>query len=921
MEFLTFAADLIGKLVVSLGARSLSDQIKVKRTERILARLVESAVDRIVDQADGYLTNEKISDEGKEMLIVTLCARLEPLVAEPQRLFAANLDGRRIFEQCHPNGSLPEEIREEGLAQCYSVLFPQIAHFLAGSKIALFEWEAEGYREDFRRLSLLAQEISEVTAKVAELPKSIAGALAATAGQRADQILSEFGQTLLNDVLVNIDISPLRAERALHGTLSSQFVVPALLERPHERVVALREGRNPRQLSDEGQILEGLMTPGGRQVVYGRPGAGKSTFSLWLQSRLLQERRSRIAVVLRLREVDDIERRSLGAILRSRASPHMSEALTDDVLREWHAAGRLCVILDGFDEVPMERRGAVEVWIKGLAAVVKQTTLIVTSRSLQSGHLEGLEQPWNEWELLPFDRERVVEFIERWRGSLALAEGAPVKHESSAEELAAVFSNDPSLSPLSDTPLMLGTLLFVHYRDKRLPSGRVDLYERYIAAMLGQRDDSFGIRAHATRLQDRQKRQLLARVALRFHALGVNQVSDAAMRQIVSSALVSLDLEEDVEHLLRALSERTGLLQGPGAWSYAHKTLGEFLVAELVCDGSLRFEEDRRLDRRELWKHRHEDSWMGVLFFWAGMTRPRELEEFILELIEEGGNGPLLAVSLFLDQHARFDRETQRRLALAVISVPFCPTVIRTLVGYYVIAAPFVPPSCRGNFQWEDPDLSGFSASVNAFGALFARGVLVAGDVGAASGKERDILMGTLFESIHVEGTRTSLQDLRHLEFLTLAQTAVFAWGDAVRPALDDESTSAAAAIDQWLEAFPEARSWPAFLLMGEVIHAWNHTTEVAAARGRTAIRLLWERRTAAVGDDCLLMSAAFVEDWQPISVRSETGVDLLRRFQSVLSGEIAGGWEVDPEQLTDLRVFCDELLRLRSSLPANASE
>src|SRR5688572_25941811 len=170
--------------------------------------------------------------------------------------------------------------------------------------------------------------------------------------------------------------------------------------------------------------------------------------------------------------------------------------------------------------------------------------------------------------------------------------------------------------------------------------------------------------------------------------------------------------------------------------------------------------------------------------------------------------------------------------------------------------------------------------------------------------------MGTLFESIHVEGTRTSLQDLRHLEFLTPAQTAVFGWGGAVRPALDDESTSAAEAIDQWLEAFPEARSWLAFLLMGEVIHAWNPTIKVAPeAHGRTAMRLLWERRTAAVGDDWLRMSAAFVEGRQPFSVRNETGVDLLRRFQAVLSGEVAEAWGVAPGQLTDLRLFCDELL------------
>ena len=153
MSFFAFAADNIGKVVVSLGTRSLGETLKDVKTERRMARLVQDAVDRIVEQMEGYLSAEKLTDERKEMIVRALCAKLQPLADDPQRFFVGDLDGARIFDQCHPKGELPEEIREDGLGQFYSVLFPQVAHFLAGSRIALAQWQAEGFREEFKRLT------------------------------------------------------------------------------------------------------------------------------------------------------------------------------------------------------------------------------------------------------------------------------------------------------------------------------------------------------------------------------------------------------------------------------------------------------------------------------------------------------------------------------------------------------------------------------------------------------------------------------------------------------------------------------------------------------------------------------------------------------------------------------------------------
>src|SRR4051812_46800268 len=112
MSFFAIAAGFIGKLATSLGAKSLGDKLKDIKTQRRMARMVDDAVDRIVEQVEEYLRAEKVNDQRKEILVAALCAKLQPLVDDPQRFFVGDLDGAFIFKQCHPGGELPQEIRD-----------------------------------------------------------------------------------------------------------------------------------------------------------------------------------------------------------------------------------------------------------------------------------------------------------------------------------------------------------------------------------------------------------------------------------------------------------------------------------------------------------------------------------------------------------------------------------------------------------------------------------------------------------------------------------------------------------------------------------------------------------------------------------------------------------------------------------------
>lgn len=73
------------------------------------------------------------------------------------------------------------------------------------------------------------------------------------------------------------------------------------------------------------------------------------------------------------------------------------------------------------------------------------------------------------------------------------------------------------------------------------------------------------------------------------------------------------------------------------------ESFGSVTALVILADGGA----NRRLDRKELWNHRNEDAWTAVLFFWSGKTAPRELEEFIDDLIKESDPvSTLLALAL-----------------------------------------------------------------------------------------------------------------------------------------------------------------------------------------------------------------------------------------------------------------------------------
>ena len=293
-----------------------------------------------------------------------------------------------------------------------------------------------------------------------------------------------------------------------------------------------------------------------------------------------------------------------------------------------------------------------------------------------------------------------------------------------------------------------------------------------------------------------------------------------------------------------------------------HKTIGEFLVAELICDGTTHLPDKRRLDRKELWEHRHEDQWTAVLFFWAGKTSPRELEEFLGDLLNEATEGAtLLALSLLYDQGDRLTHETQRSLATRLISKPF---QVAGGLEIYSCETPLVPDFMFKRFWTHIVPLRGLSeaASSQAFVNFFRRGLLDPNVIQQSHGLFRDHLTVAALLALRGESSKVTL-DVRHcLGHLPSRDVALFCFSNKFRRVMRGWGTTERCCTDlaEWLEAFPEGRPWVSLLLLGLVTQGkhearrrggWNGSESYP--RGNKLIGpLLWERRNEPVDENWL---------------------------------------------------------------------
>ena len=353
-----------------------------------------------------------------------------------------------------------------------------------------------------------------------------------------------------------------------------------------------------------------LLSPGGRHVILGDPGSGKSTMLRFLalagtHSKLKKrfnlgtDQRLPVLVILR-RLADELKADPkldlLDYIVQTEASDLAVDGIDREFLEYYLYAGRVILLFDGIDELP---GGNFKAEVRDRIATFLQdypgNTYIVTTR------IVGYDKKFR-YDKAGFTHHRVAkltgpdieEFIANWYGTrIPLA----AERRQHVEDLAGIMRNAESraIRDLAENPLLLTIVCLVHRIDAVLPDERVVLYQKCTETLLNTWHN------WKFRTVDQGNRgEVEARNRARIEAIAFwmqctfDELADAKravasevdLKEFLTDYIVEVEeLEENAEELaeefFRFIRERAGLLieVGDKEYSFVHLTFQEYLTA------------------------------------------------------------------------------------------------------------------------------------------------------------------------------------------------------------------------------------------------------------------------------------------------------------------------------------------------------
>jgi NACHT domain/NACHT N-terminal Helical domain 1 len=387
-----------------------------------------------------------------------------------------------------------------------------------------------------------------------------------------------------------------------------------------------------------------------RVLLLGGAGAGKTTFLHWLAHTVAVAARDgdedvwRAAVpfFVPLRQFADRDLPEPEDLVRVTAT-----ALSGAKPRRWVSdlldSGRGMLLVDGIDEVLLDRRDKVRRWLAGLVRAYPRACYVVSTRPA------AVPEPWlapsgpdaddglDRYELLPLGVRGLQDLIGHWFTAARAAESEPEQRawlERCEQRLVVALSVRPDVRSLVSSPLLCSVLCALYRNENMyLPQNRKDLLTRALKLLLGEWDVRRGVAVEdELAMSHEEKVILLERFAapmVRNSELLVRR-DDAVKRfERAMSGLRSQGVEPVL--VLRHMLERTGLLRQSTVddrVQFVHRTFRDFLAAgEFVKAGELGY----------LIDHAHDDGLNEVIFMAAAQARAKEAAELIGRLLERAG--------------------------------------------------------------------------------------------------------------------------------------------------------------------------------------------------------------------------------------------------------------------------------------------
>ena len=371
--------------------------------------------------------------------------------------------------------------------------------------------------------------------------------------------------------------------------------------------------------SDE--FLEQVNQSGGKVVITGLAGSGKSVFLKYSFRSVIEKGYSYYPVFFELRSLNRLTKKKGLLLSEIFASIHeCCDSFTRAQFNHGLKSGAFYFLLDGFDELNQEIRGQISEEITALARNHNKCALLVTSRpSDEFVSWEG----FTEAKLLPFDLEKAVEYISK------LSFDKDKKGDFLADLEGGLFEKNKDF--LSN-PLLSAMMLLTYDSFGEIPEKRHIFYAKCFDVLAREHDASKG----------RYKRELFSDLAMDqiekafmfFCAVSyverIFSFNEEQMEKFVNEAVAACGFEADTAEVIKDFRESISIMERVGLiYEFAHRSFQEYFYAKFVVA-------DRRLtlEQKIGWltdSFRSEDTIDMI----ADMDRTYFEDEFLLPNIKK----------------------------------------------------------------------------------------------------------------------------------------------------------------------------------------------------------------------------------------------------------------------------------------------
>ncbi len=358
-------------------------------------------------------------------------------------------------------------------------------------------------------------------------------------------------------------------------------------------------------------------------MVWGKPGAGKTTFLKYLailciEGDLLADS---LPIFITLKDFAEADEKPdlLNYICQITNLERLEYKVSTNkliLIENIISQGRALILFDGLDEVREEDTKRVIRQIRGLSDKFYNNQFVITCRIAAK---EYTFESFTEVEVADFDQKQIFALAKKWFH----AKNDLVKGQKFLEKLE---ENKP-IFELATNPLLLTLLCLVFGESFDFPANRSELYKEGLDLLLKKWDAKRNIQRDVVykNLSLQRKEDLLSQIALITFENKDYFFKQKIVEGYIADFIYNLpnartkpqELEVDSEAVLKSIESQHGLLveRAKGIYSFSHLTFQEYFTAREIV------ETQNNDSLEKLIENITDKRWREVFLLTAGMLR------------------------------------------------------------------------------------------------------------------------------------------------------------------------------------------------------------------------------------------------------------------------------------------------------------